>query len=77
MRLRKALSFLFAWAPLAFGDVSFTTPSTAGDSFPGGSAFTVNWKDSGAAPSISDLTTYQLALFTGSNTAPVSITAVA
>lgn len=74
MRLRRALLFLFASVPLAFGDVVFTVPSTAGDSFPGGSPFTVKWADSGVAPSISDLTTYQLALYTGSNTAPVRIT---
>jgi hypothetical protein len=76
MRIRKALSFLSVFVPLALGDVSFTTPSTAGDSFPGGSPFTVKWADSGVAPSISDLTTYQLALYTSSNAAPVSITPV-
>jgi hypothetical protein len=73
MRLRNALLSLFAFVPLALGDVSFTTPSTAGDSFTGGSPFIVKWADSGVAPSISDLTTYQLALYTGANSAPVSI----
>jgi hypothetical protein len=77
MRLRRALLFLPAFVPFAFGDVSFTIPSTAGDNFPGGSPFTVQWADSGVAPSISDLTTYQLALYTGSNAAPVRITSIA
>lgn len=77
MWLRRALFFLFAPVPFAFGDVSFTIPSTAGDSFPGGSPFTVQWADSGAPPSISDLTTYQLALYTGSNAVPVRITSIA
>ena len=50
--------------------VAFTSPA-AGAVVPGAS-FTVAWQDSKAVPSISDLTTYTLELWTGSNAAPVS-----
>jgi len=69
MRPFNALYFLAALCPLAFADVEFTVPR-AGASVPGGTAFTVTWTDSGTAPSISDLTAYQLFLESGSNTAP-------
>lgn len=77
MRLRIILlSSLFISAPLTFGDVIFQTPG-AGLEYPGGTAFTVTWIDSGIAPSISDLTSYVLELYTGSNAAPVRITSTA
>jgi len=69
MRPSSALYFLVAFWPLVFADVEFTVPA-AGASVPGGTAFTVTWTDSGIAPSISDLTAYQLFLYSGSNTAP-------
>ena len=69
-----ALSFLLTSFPsLISADVEFTAPA-AGASIRGGSTFTVSWKDSGDAPSISDLTSYQLFLFSGSNAAPFQLT---
>lgn len=69
MHPSRILYFLVASYPLAKADVEFTVPA-AGASVPGGTAFTVTWQDSGVAPSISDLTAYQLFLESGSNTAP-------
>lgn len=76
MRLSTVLVFLVASAPLAFADVEFTIPA-AGASVPGGVAFTITWKDSGDAPSIGDLSAYQFFLFSGSNTAPQQLYALA
>jgi hypothetical protein len=69
MRPSNALYFLVACCNLVFADVEFTVPA-AGASVAGGTAFTVTWTDSGSAPSISDLTAYQLFLESGSNAAP-------
>ncbi len=69
MRLLIALFFLLSSVRIAFADVKFSTPA-AGASLPGGTAFIVTWADSGVAPSISDLLTYQLFLFSGSNASP-------
>ncbi len=69
MYLSNALLFLVSSVPWAFADVKFSAPA-AGASLPGGTAFTVTWADSGDAPSISDLLTYQLFLFSGSNASP-------
>jgi hypothetical protein len=69
MRPSAALFFLAATAPLAFADVEFTVPA-AGAKVPGGTAFTVTWKDSGDAPALADLSAYQLLLYSGSNAAP-------
>jgi hypothetical protein len=75
MRPSTALFFLAATAPLALADVEFTVPA-AGQSVPGGTAFTVTWIDSGDAPSISDLSAYQLLLYSGSNTAPQQLSSL-
>lgn len=75
MRPSNALCFLVASYPLAFADVEFTVPA-AGASVAGGTAFKVTWTDSGSAPSISDLTSYQLFLEAGSNTAPQQLYAL-
>ncbi|CZR61459.1 related to KRE9 Cell wall synthesis protein [Phialocephala subalpina] len=69
MRLSSNLLFLVASAPLAFAYPEFTVPA-AGASVPGGTAFSVTWKDSGDAPALADLTTYTLFLFSGSNASP-------
>jgi hypothetical protein len=69
MRPSVALYLLMAYCPMALADVEFTVPA-AGASVPGDTAFTVTWIDSGAAPSISDLTAYQLFLESGSNSNP-------
>jgi hypothetical protein len=69
MRPSTALVFLAATAPLALADVEFTVPA-AGAKVAGGATFTVTWKDSGDAPSLSDLSAYQLLLYSGSNASP-------
>ena len=66
--LIRSFILLAAAAPFAFADVSFTTPAP-GASIAGGGTMTVEWKDSGSAPSISDLTSYQLFLCAGGNDA--------
>jgi hypothetical protein len=65
----RVLPWLVAAAQLALADVKFTFPAP-GASIPGGTAFSIAWVDSGDAPSISDLTAYQLFLYSGSNAAP-------
>jgi len=62
------LSLLFTVLQFASADVKFTSPA-AGDTLTGGGAITITWQDSGAAPSISDLSTYQLFLCAGGNAA--------
>jgi hypothetical protein len=69
MRPSGALFALAAIASPAIAYPEFTVPA-AGASVPGGTAFTVTWKDSGDAPSISDLSAYQLFLYSGSNASP-------
>ncbi|KAI9815556.1 MAG: hypothetical protein M1827_002690 [Pycnora praestabilis] len=66
--LLRPFIFLAALAPLAVADVEFTTPA-AGASVAGGTTISVAWKDSGSAPSVSDLTSYQLFLCAGGNDA--------
>jgi len=72
MRSSTAFFLLAAIAPSALAYPAFSVPA-AGASVPGGSAFTVTWKDSGDAPALADLSAYQLFLFTGSNTAPTQL----
>ncbi len=72
MRFSKAIFTLLASAPLAFCDVAFSVPA-AGASLPGGTAFTVTWTDSGDAPLITDLSSYTLFLFSGSNASPAQL----
>lgn len=72
MRPSDALIFLLATIPSAFADVKFTSPA-AGLSVPGGTTFTVTWTDSGSAPALADLTSYQLFLFSGSNAQPAQL----
>lgn len=66
--LLNLLYLLAALAPSALADVKFTTPA-AGASVPAGGTFAVEWKDSGSAPSIADLASYQLFLCAGGNDA--------
>ncbi|OCL14200.1 beta-1,6-glucan boisynthesis protein-like protein [Glonium stellatum] len=65
MQLRL-LALLAAITPFAIADIEFTTP-TAGAKLTGGGSINIAWKDSGNAPSISDLMTYQLFLCAGGN----------
>lgn len=65
MRL-NLLVLLTSAAPFAFADVKFTTPAPAAQ-LTAGSALSVGWIDSGSAPSVSDLASYQLFLCAGGN----------
>ena len=66
--LFRLLVLLAAVAPYTFADVQFTSPS-AGATSVGGQLLQIAWKDSGTAPPISDLQSYQLFLCAGGNTA--------
>ncbi|KAI9879451.1 MAG: hypothetical protein M1830_008498 [Pleopsidium flavum] len=66
--LFNLLYLLAAVAPFAFADVKFTTPAP-GAPVPAGGTFAVEWTDSGSAPSIADLASYQLFLCAGGNDA--------
>ncbi|KAI9832692.1 MAG: hypothetical protein M1819_004278 [Sarea resinae] len=63
--LLKSLAFFAAVAPCVFADVKFTTPAAGAVLSPG--TLDIKWKDSGDAPSISDLKSYQLFLCAGGN----------
>ncbi len=52
------------------GDIEFTKPA-GGASVTGGSTLSIEWKDSGDAPSIADLQSYTLFLCAGGNENPV------
>ena len=72
MPLSDILFFVFALVPLAYADVKFDVPGPGGV-VPGGIDFKVSWSDSDASPTINDLVEYSIALYSGSNEAPVSI----
>ena len=55
--------------PLVFADVKFSKPP-AGSTIIGGGAISIAWGDSGAAPSLADLTSYQLFLVAGGQDDP-------
>lgn len=57
--------------PSTLAEPLLTLPE-AGASLPAG-PITITWTDGGHAPSISDLNTYQLLLFTGSNNSPYKL----
>ena len=64
--LIRLLTLLAAVAPYVFADVQFTSPS-AGGTVAGGKTLSIEWKDSGEKPPLSDLTTYDLFLCAGGN----------
>lgn len=66
--LSRLLVLLTSAAPFAFADVKFTTPAPAAQLI-AGSALSVGWIDSGSAPSVSDLASYQVFLCAGGNDA--------
>ena len=66
--LFRLLVLLASVAPYAFADVQFTSPS-AGASAVGGQLLQIAWKESGTAPPISELQSYQLFLCAGGNEA--------
>lgn len=72
MPLSDIFFLAVALVPLAFADVRFDVPGPGGV-VPGGTDFKVSWSDSDTAPSIDDLVEYSIALYSGSNEAPVSI----
>ena len=64
--LARYLAVLSLIAPFVFGDVQFTSPA-AGASLTG-TKLSIAWKDSGDAPSLSQLQTYSIYLYAGGNT---------
>lgn len=66
--LFQLLVLLASVAPYAFADVQFTSPS-AGTSAAAGQLLQIAWKESGTAPPISELQSYQLFLCAGGNEA--------
>lgn len=72
MPLSDILFLVFALVPIAYADVRFDVPGPGGV-VPGGAEFKVSWSESDTAPSIDDLVEYSIALYSGSNEAPVSI----
>ncbi|KAI9773576.1 MAG: hypothetical protein M1840_006850 [Geoglossum simile] len=58
--------------PAVVADVRFTTPSP-GASVTGGTTLVVEWEDSGVAPELADLATFQLFLCAGSNDNPIQL----
>ena len=66
--LIRLFALLAAAAPFAFADVQITTPA-AGAQLTAGSVLSMAWVDSGTAPSISDLSSYQIFLCAGGNDA--------
>ncbi|KAI6246865.1 Cell wall synthesis protein KRE9 [Erysiphe necator] len=53
------------------------TSPAAGASIGGGTTFTVTWAESGDSPMITDLNSYELFLYTGSNTNPQQLYSIA
>ena len=74
MLLRHSLTLLGVLGGVALGDIEFTNP-TAGATLTGGFPVDVHWADSGDAPSIADLTSYQLLICAGSNDNEVRLVA--
>lgn len=70
MHSPSVLLFLLT-LPFTLAEPSFITP-VGGSSLSAGT-ITVSWKDGGSAPSISDLSSYQLLLYTGSNSKPFQL----
>jgi hypothetical protein len=66
MRL-TALTFFATVASFAVADISFTSPADGTSITAGG--IDVQWKDSGTAPALSDLISYQLFLCAGGDDA--------
>ncbi len=64
--LLQCFLLLVALVNLAIADVKFLSPA-AGETLQGGSTITVEWEDSGDAPELSQLTSYQLFLCAGGN----------
>lgn len=62
----RPLGLILSLAPLAVvADVEFTSPAAAANVAVG--TIQVQWKDSGIAPAIADLTAYTLVLMVGGN----------
>lgn len=66
--LIRLLALFASIAPFAWADVEITSPA-AGVTVKGGSSISVEWKDSGSQPALSDLKTYTLFLCAGGNDA--------
>lgn len=68
------LALFASFAPLALADVKITSPA-AGAKLTAGSSISVEWKDSGSQPPLSDLKTYTLFLCAGGNDAASFVSA--
>lgn len=68
--MRSLLALVLA-LPFAIGEPKLMTPAAGSTLFAG--TITVTWKDGGSSPSVSDLSSYQLLLFTGSNSKPFQL----
>ena len=69
--MRSPLALLLLALPFAIAEPKFVSP-VAGSTISAGTII-VTWKDGGNSPSISDLNSYQLLLFAGSNTRPFQL----
>lgn len=63
----RTLALLFLAAPSVLGFLQITSPA-AGDSLQGGNLISIQWRDSGDDPPISNLDSYSLYLHAGGNT---------
>ncbi|KAF2019257.1 hypothetical protein BU24DRAFT_418844 [Aaosphaeria arxii CBS 175.79] len=70
--LLTPLALLTALTTLVSADIQFTSPK-AGSTIAGGTAVTIEWKDSGDGIAIADLTAYDLFLCAGGNDASTII----
>jgi hypothetical protein len=69
--MMQSLLALLLTLPLALAEPKFVAPA-AGSTLSAGT-ISVKWKDGGSSPSISDLGSYQLLLFSGSNSKPFQL----
>ena len=73
--LLTSLALLTTVTLFASADVQFTSPN-AGATVAGGKAITINWKESGDKPAISDLLSYSLYLWAGGNEATEQVSII-
>ncbi|KAF1948465.1 beta-1,6-glucan boisynthesis protein-like protein [Byssothecium circinans] len=74
-RILAPLVLITALSSVVSAGIVFTKPEAGGKSA-GGSALSVEWKEGGTGPALSELTSFVLDLCTGSNDAPVVLTSI-
>ncbi|KAF2636778.1 hypothetical protein P280DRAFT_408362 [Massarina eburnea CBS 473.64] len=72
-RILAPLAIVIALSSVVNAGIEFTKPE-AGSKSKGGASLSVEWKEGGTGPSISDLSTYTLDVCTGGNDAAVRFT---